>query len=188
MSRKDCMKMEQMTEDEIKRKLEDIRKEWSEKDVDETRKAKQKQMLVCGNLELLKQYQEQYPEGYEKYYWDTYRCLEQDNVWVDANVGIITSISMTLSALSLAISGEFSGILGLLRIILGLIIAVFSIKVILPYVRSCFNTREHSYYRIFVAMMTDLKNAGKVPEMNGTEIADTKKDKEEVKSGKKGNK
>lgn len=146
----------QFTEEEIREKLDAIREAWLKEEKDESKKAEQKKMLVCENLKWLKLYRKQYPEGYEKYYWDNYRILEQDNVWGTSYDRILSVISMSTASVTMVITEDFSGVLGILQFLV-LIISCTSILLTIPYLRSCFNTREHSYYKIFVSMLDDLR-------------------------------
>lgn len=163
--------MKKMTEDDIKKELKDIKNKWLKKEKDKTEEERN-EMLICENLKLLKQYQKQYPEGYEKYYWENYRCLEQDNVCTDSyskiiNVigSIIADIGLLIAALCFVIDNNI--IIDFferrtLAIVIGFcvcFILLIAIGVISWYVYNCFKTRERSYYKIFVAMMEDLKSS-----------------------------
>lgn len=169
---------EEMTEKELKKELEDTKNKWLKKEKGKTEEERN-EMLICKNLELLKQYQKQYPDGFEKYYWDNYRCMEQDNVYMDSyskiidGIGfIIANAGMTFSAFSLALSDKIQMVYDWKTLIIYFaFVATFLIAVylIILYFSKSWNTRERSYYKIFVAMMADLKNAEKTSEMDNTE-------------------
>lgn len=128
-------------------------------------------MLIRKNLKLLKQYQKQYPEGYEKYYWENYRCLEQENVCTDSyskiiNVigSIIADFALLIAALGFIIDNMIIDFFDrrTLAIVIGFCVCVILLIAIgfrSWYVYNCFKTRERSYNKIFVAMMEDLKNS-----------------------------
>lgn len=157
----------QFTEEEIREKLDAIRVSWLKEEKDESKKAEQKKMLVCENLKWLKLYRKQYPDGYEKYYWDNYRILEQDNVWRDAYANIIQTIGLIIATVGIVIAAIstfldqkiifFDNFQVKLIYISMMVVLLIGVILTIPYLRSCFNTREHSYYRIFVSMLDDLR-------------------------------
>lgn len=151
--------------DTIRKDMDFLEKQWERKKgifKDASNEKLAKELLKeKKKLEVLKREE---PEQFEEYYWEIYSCVKVDSMVVDTFARIVTGV---LAALLSLMSFNFSIVDALSeniywKSIIGIIMLIFGageMVTVFGYLKSIWNVRERSCYKILLAFLEELRNA-----------------------------